>query len=295
MSTDLPDPPIPAGVDLQGFSFTPLYRARFFGSAFHARSTDGEWRAGVTLDLKAWDQVPAGSLPDDDIELCRLAELGRDMKTWRKVKPMALHGWYRASDGRLYNDVVAELVMSALEKKRGQTDRTAKARQVAIARRLIAQAGTSTSVTRAQPEQQQTLLQTNLCAVTDPVTTSVTESNRREGNRSEEKIPAPQAADAPIVVVQPSTREQLFRAGKQLLAKEGISSDRAGGFLAKLCKEHGDDAVLRVIEEAQTSPPAEPKSWLTAALARAKGTRGKGRRSTEVGQQDYNEDWRPAA
>ena len=32
----------------------------------------------MTLWLKAQDQVPAGSLPGDDVELCRLAELGRD-------------------------------------------------------------------------------------------------------------------------------------------------------------------------------------------------------------------------
>ena len=30
---------------------------------------------GGTLWLKSWDQVPAGSLPDDDVDLCRLAEL----------------------------------------------------------------------------------------------------------------------------------------------------------------------------------------------------------------------------
>lgn len=107
---DLPPPPVPADADLKDFAFTPIFRARLFGSAFHARSTDAEWRAGVTLWLKAQDQTPAGSLPDDDIELSRLAELGRDLRTWRKVKKGALHGWYKCNDGRLYNDVVAEVI-----------------------------------------------------------------------------------------------------------------------------------------------------------------------------------------
>lgn len=116
-SQSLPEPPVPADCDLKDFGFTPIYRARLFGSGFHARATDSEWRAGVTLWLKSWDQVPAGSLPDDDVDLCRLAELGRDQKTWLKVKKGAMHGWQRASDGRLYHPVVAEVVMEAWEKR----------------------------------------------------------------------------------------------------------------------------------------------------------------------------------
>lgn len=133
-AADLPEPPVPAGTDLRAYAFTPIYRARLFGSAFHARATDAEWRAGVTLWLKSQDQVPAGSLPDDDIELCRLAEFGRDMRTWRKVKAMALHGWYRCSDGRLYNSVVAEIVTEqsarmVAEQERRRAWREKKAKQ----------------------------------------------------------------------------------------------------------------------------------------------------------------------
>ena len=114
MSDDaLPDPLVPPEVDLRDFPFTPLYRARLFGSSFHARTSDAEWRAGVTLWLKSWDQVPAGTLPDDDIDLCRLSELGRNLKTWRKVKDGALHGWVKTSDGRLHHGVVAEGVLAA--------------------------------------------------------------------------------------------------------------------------------------------------------------------------------------
>jgi hypothetical protein len=86
-------PPIPAGADLHDFSFTPIYRHQLFRSCFHARATAEEWRAGIVLILKSWDQMPGGSLPDDDIELARLADFGRDLRTWRKVKEMALHGW----------------------------------------------------------------------------------------------------------------------------------------------------------------------------------------------------------
>jgi len=108
-----PTPPIPEGLDLHDFSFVPIYRVQLFRSAFHARASAEEWRAGVTLWLKSWDQVPCGSLPDDDFQLCSLAELGRDQRTWKKIKAMALWNWYLCDDGRLYHDVVAEGVLLA--------------------------------------------------------------------------------------------------------------------------------------------------------------------------------------
>lgn len=113
----LHEPLVPADVDLRGFPFTPIFRARLFGSSFHARATDAEWRVGVTLWLRSWDQVPSGTLPDDDIDLCRLAELGRDLKTWAKVRERALHGWIKCTDGRLHHPVVAEGVLEAWERR----------------------------------------------------------------------------------------------------------------------------------------------------------------------------------
>src|SRR5271167_2479587 len=96
-------PPVPIDADLRDFGFMPLDIVRLFGSTFHARATDAEWRAGVTLWLKSYHQMPAGSLPADDIELCRLAELGRDVRAWKKIKAGTMHGWYACSDGRLYH------------------------------------------------------------------------------------------------------------------------------------------------------------------------------------------------
>ncbi len=119
----LPPPPVPCEIELRDYSYVPLFRARLFGSKFHATATDAEWRAGVTLWLKSWDQSPAGSLPNDDVELCRLAELGRDLKAWRKVRDKALHGWYLCSDGRLYHGVVAEGVLEAAKRRRTASDK----------------------------------------------------------------------------------------------------------------------------------------------------------------------------
>jgi hypothetical protein len=120
---ELPDPLVPADVDLRDFPFLPIDITRLFDSEFHARAEDGEWRAGITLWLKSFHQVPAASIPDDDVLLARLAEYGRDVASWKEIKQMALHGWVKCSDGRLYHPVVAEKAMEAWNKRKSQSNR----------------------------------------------------------------------------------------------------------------------------------------------------------------------------
>jgi hypothetical protein len=103
-----PEPLTPKDCDLRDYPFVPIERQRLLGSTFNSKSSDAEWRAGVTLWLKSFDQVPAGSLPDDDDELTRLAEFGRDTRGWLKVKSGAMRGWVKCADGRLYHPVVCE-------------------------------------------------------------------------------------------------------------------------------------------------------------------------------------------
>lgn len=158
MTDQLPAPLVPADVDLRDFPFVQIDVARLFNSQFHARATDTEWRAGVTLWLKAAHQVPAGSLPDDDIALARLAELGRDLKTWRKIKEMALYGWIKCSDGLLYHPVVAEKALHAWGKKQAQRQRTEAARNARLQRQ--------------SQNTGQTMSQTGTASVTEPVTGS---------------------------------------------------------------------------------------------------------------------------
>ncbi len=157
----LPQPPIPSETNLRNYLFTPIYRARLFGSSFHARVSDGEWRAGVTLWLKSQDQVPAGSLPNDDLELCRLAELGRDVEAWQTLRAGALRGWFKCADGRLYHPVVTEIVLNQIKSIAAQKQRTHKARMTVLQKRK---------------------LPTSATAVAEPATELVTESNRMESN-----------------------------------------------------------------------------------------------------------------
>ena len=118
--TDRPAPLVPSDVDLRDYGFYPIDINRLFGSEFHAVTDDAAWRAGLTLWLKSYHQVPAGSIPDDDVALTRLAELGRDIKSWKKIREMSLRGWVACTDGRLYHPVVAEKALEGWIGKLGQ-------------------------------------------------------------------------------------------------------------------------------------------------------------------------------
>lgn len=182
---EAPAPLVPAGVDLRDFPFMPVDIARLFGSTFHASTEDGEWRAGVTLWLKSFHQVPAASLPNDDVALARLAELGRDVKSWRKLRAMALHGWVLCSDDRWYHPVVAEKVLEAWQAKLDQRTRTAKARVAMLVKRLSQSqsqeqdAHIECEIATALQPLSQRLSQTEFLAYERSVTDSVTETKRK--------------------------------------------------------------------------------------------------------------------
>jgi hypothetical protein len=102
--------------------FMPLDTSRLLDSDFMALATAEEFRCGFTLWCKAWQQVPAGSLPDDNRILAHLSG-ARDK--WCDVRDMSLHGFVKCSDGRLYHPVICEKAIEALphrqEFKRGKS------------------------------------------------------------------------------------------------------------------------------------------------------------------------------
>jgi uncharacterized phage protein (TIGR02220 family) len=141
-------PPVGPEVDLRGYGFMPLYGHHLFGSDFNARVSDAGWRAAVTLWWAAWNQVPAGSLPGDDVALCRLADLGRDVKAFRKLKDEALHGFELYHDGRLYHGFLCGLVLEAWERRLKERDRKAKWRESRARDKDVPETGTSTGTER---------------------------------------------------------------------------------------------------------------------------------------------------
>lgn len=108
-------PLTPADCDLRDFPRMMVDVPRLMNSGFNSAASRNPiaWMVGHKLWYRAWHQVPAGSLPDDDDELCHLSELGFDVKTWRKVKEIALRNWILCDDGRLYHPTLAEVALEA--------------------------------------------------------------------------------------------------------------------------------------------------------------------------------------
>lgn len=140
MTTNLPailEPLTPADCDCRGLPYMPLEAARLLDSDLVALSTGDEFKAALILWCKSWSQTPASSLPDDDRILAKWA--GVSIGEWKTLKEMALRGWLRCSDGRLYHPVIADLALTAYGKRQGQAKRAQgrwdaeRARKAAIA------------------------------------------------------------------------------------------------------------------------------------------------------------------
>ncbi len=108
------DPLVPVEVDLRGLAFMPLDVVRLLDSDLFALTSGEEFKAALSLWCKAWLQVPAASLPNDDRVLAYLSGAG---SRWTRLKGMALRGWQLCSDDRLYHPVIAEKALAAWEER----------------------------------------------------------------------------------------------------------------------------------------------------------------------------------
>lgn len=125
---EFPLPLTPPDCDLRDFAFMPLDVVRLRDSDISAISSGDEFRCAVLIWCASWHQVPASSIPDEDIILAQLAGFGRVVKEWKKVKEGALRGWIKCADGRLYHPVVAEKANEAWRAKLEQRWKTECAR-----------------------------------------------------------------------------------------------------------------------------------------------------------------------
>lgn len=127
----------------------------------------------MNLWMRAWHEVPAGSIEDDDDILADAAMCSPE--AWERLRPILLHGW-EALDGRLYHKTVTELATEGFGKLRKNKQRTEAARRAAEEKRVSALADDAEN------------------PVTEPVTEDVTdtvtgpEGKGREGKRNIEPI-----------------------------------------------------------------------------------------------------------
>jgi len=119
----LPPPPLPADCSFRQFDWMPFFGVRWLNSARRFKAPEGGLDAMLALQVEAWRQVPAASLPADDKELAHLAGLARLPKIWQRVRKWVLEEWVLHSDGRLYHLDMVERALDAW--KAGERTRNA--------------------------------------------------------------------------------------------------------------------------------------------------------------------------
>ena len=111
----LPEPLTGSDIDVRDLDGFYLNVERLLASELVALCTPEEGWAALMLWCRAWKQLPAGSLPNDDRILASFSRAGN---RWPKIKDAALRGFVLCFDGRLYHRVLCEEAQRAFQKKK---------------------------------------------------------------------------------------------------------------------------------------------------------------------------------
>lgn len=141
--------PLRHGDRLPNFDWMPLYGDRLLSSRFVARAIQAGRRQDIGTALMLWcaamKQNPAGTLPDDDVELAHLAGFGADLDGWRESRAgLALYGWRpvhiddapAGAVARLGHVLLAEIAEGQFRRKRGR-ERSREVAQIGMAKSRI--------------------------------------------------------------------------------------------------------------------------------------------------------------
>lgn len=262
--SEAPAPLTPADCDLRGLAFMPLDVVRLTDSDLVALSTGDEFKAAVLLWAKAWLQVPAASLPDDPRILAHLSGAGT---RWKKVAAMALRGFVRCSDGRLYHPVIAEKAREAWSYRVRQRVRSARANAV----RWASLKESPPASPRGSPN--------------DPKGQGQGQGERQK--RTETSSPPAEAPPSPAVTPPPDARSALWSEGLARLRRlTGKGDGQARGLMGQLCRLAADDCALvgSLLHEAEVNRVGDPIPWLQAAIRTRTGARITSKPSSALGQ-----------
>lgn len=111
----LPPPFVAPDVDVRDLDGFMLNVERLMASELVALSSHEVVAACVFLWCRAWKQMPAASLPDDDRVIAAYSRL--PAARYRKLKVEILRGFVKCSDGRLYHRVLGEEATRAFGRK----------------------------------------------------------------------------------------------------------------------------------------------------------------------------------
>jgi hypothetical protein len=262
--TDLPDPLVPAEVDLRDFGFMPLDVLRLRDSDLATLASGAAFKAAVLLWCVAWHQHPAASLPSDDRLLANYSGAGA---SWHRVREMALRGFVKCSDGRLYHAVIAAKAKEAWEKKAAQRERTRKATEERERRRREADA--QRDVERNDLRNGQRNVERDVHQGTGTGT----------GTGTGIQDPPEEAPDG--ASQGEDLKSVIFGRGLTMLAKLSKKpKDSHRAVVGKWCRDFGDAAVIAAFEAARMAQPIEPVAFIAKTLQEEQRRRsGNGRRN----------------
>ncbi len=199
----------------------------------------------MNLWMRAWHELPAGSIEDDDDVLADAAMCSPER--WAEVRQQVLEGW-ELRNGRLYHHVVTELATEAFGKLRKNRNRTKSAREALQQSRDGAVTDTATEPVTVPG--------------TEVVTDIVTDPEGKGREYSDTSV-----SDAPASPID--VRTALFSDGLASLRRQtGKTDNQARALIGKWLKATADDAakVLTKIRQAEADRVAEAIPWITAAL-----------------------------
>jgi len=116
MLSPLPAPLTTPDCDCTNLDGFMLNVERLMSSELVALAAHDVIGAALLLWCRAWKQIPAASLPDDDRVNAAFARLTPGK--YAKIKAEVLRGFIKCSDGRLYHKTLAEEAMRAFERKK---------------------------------------------------------------------------------------------------------------------------------------------------------------------------------
>ena len=153
----LPSYPLLPGQRLDSRHYVPWYFDRFLTSRYVATVEPAAGFYGIILWAESLRQDPAGTLPEDDRELARLAGFGRDVAGWREVREGALYGWMPCLVGaggeytrRLMHRTVAEVAVGqivAMASQRAELEAGAERMRLSRLRGLMKRVGCNKRMT----------------------------------------------------------------------------------------------------------------------------------------------------
>ncbi len=217
----------------------------------------------VNLWMRAWHEIPAGSIEDDDDVLADAAMCSPEK--WEELKDDILQGWERR-DGRVWHSTVTEIATESETKLRRNKRRTEAARETLEQKRHSSVTEPSDVADRSSTE-----------SVTDTVTETAGNASRRSASVTEsvtETVTETVRAPTRSVTDTVTEHEGKGREGNRREEKEANASRARGTRLPadfSLPDEWRQYAASKGLPESRIDHEAEQfrNHWLADGTARA--------------------------